>query len=224
MGPVALAELADLGLDLRREYAATNIVRRAAVAVDGEVLITSPLPGSGSFRPSGGSCRGSSSTRGSSTPRVTPERASCEGRRATEIELDGDGVTLTVVEGRSARRIRARVVIGADGSNSRTAEWLRGRPVDKQSRMIAVRAYYDGVEGPEDRADLYFSERSFPATSGSSPRARGRANVGIGTVLRTAPPATDHLRDLLLGLVRDDRAVAAGWARRGSRARWSGGR
>ncbi len=208
VGPVALAELADLGLDLRREYARTNIVRRASVAVDGEVLVTSPLPEVGELPPFG---------------RVVPRlildawivdaardagALLLEGQRATEMDLDDHGASLTVVEGRSARRLRARVVIGADGSNSRTAEWLRGRPVDKRSRMIAVRAYYDGVEGPEDRADLYFSERSFPGYFWIFPTGGGRANVGIGTVLRTAPPATDHLRDLLLGLVRDDRAVA----------------
>ena len=208
VGPVALAELAGLGLDLRRDYVATNVVRRAALAVSGEVLITSSLPDVGALPPFG---------------RVVPRleldawivdaaRAAgahlLEGLRATGIALDAEGVTLTAVEGRSTCHIRARVVIGADGSNSRTAEWLRGRPADKQRRMIAVRAYYEGVEGPPDRADLYFSERSFPGYFWIFPTSETRANVGIGTMLRTAPPSPDHLRDLLLALVREDRAVA----------------
>ena len=131
-----------------------------------------------------------------------------EGRRAAGIERDADGVSLLVNEGRSTRRVRTRMVIGADGSTSRAAEWLRGRPLDKRRRMIAVRAYYDGVEGPADRADLYFAERSFPGYFWIFPIGGGRANVGIGTVLRTAPPSAEHLRDLLLALVRDDPAIA----------------
>jgi menaquinone-9 beta-reductase len=208
VGPVALAELAGLGLDLRPDYGATNQVRRAALAVNGEVLITSSLPEVGALPPFG---------------RVVPRleldtwivdaaRAAgarlLEGQRAARMEHVADGVSLGIVEGRSTRSIRTRVVIGADGSTSRTAEWLRGRPLDKRRRMIAVRAYYDGVEGPSDRADLYFAERSFPGYFWIFPTGGGRANVGIGTVLRTAPPSADHLRDLLLALVREDRAIA----------------
>ena len=144
-----------------------------------------------------------------------------EGRRAAGMERDADGVSLVVNEGRSTRRVRTRMVIGADGSTSRAAEWLRGRPLDKRRRMIAVRAYYDGVEGPADRADLYFAERCFPGYFWIFPIGEGRANVGIGTVLRTAPPSAEHLRDLLLALVRGrsgDRAPAGrGAARREGR-------
>ena len=203
VGPVALAELAGLGLDRRLDYAATNVVRRAAVAVRGTMLHTSPLPrvaGLPAF--------------GRVIPRleldgwiVDAARAAGvsirEGWRASSIELDRDGVTVTAIKGSSSERIRARLLMGADGSNSRVAERLRGRPVDKQRRMIAVRAYYDGVEGPSDRADLYFSDRSFPGYFWIFPTGEGRANVGIGTVLRTAPPSTDHLRDLLLDRVLD---------------------
>ena len=208
VGPVALAELAGLGLELRPDYGATNQVRRAALAVNGEMLITSALPEVGALPPFG-----------RVVPRleldawiVNAARAAgarlLEGRRAAGIERDADGVSLLVNEGRSTRRVRTRMVIGADGSTSRAAEWLRGRPLDKRRRMIAVRAYYDGVEGPADRADLYFAERSFPGYFWIFPIGEGRANVGIGTVLRTAPPSAEHLRDLLLALVRDDPAIA----------------
>ncbi len=208
VGPVALAELAGLGLDSRPEWGTTNVVRSAALAVNGDVLITSSLPQVGA---------------GPSFGRVVPRleldawildaaRAAgarlLEGQRATAMEHVAGGVSVTATEGRSTRHVRARVVVGADGSTSRTAEWLRGRALDKQRRMIAVRAYYDGVEGPSDRADLYFSELSFPGYFWIFPTGGGRANVGIGTVLRTAPPSTDHLRDLLFALVREDRAVA----------------
>lgn len=208
VGPVALAELSGLGLDLLPEYAESNVVGAAAIAVDGEVLMTSAMPEVGGLP-----------RFGRVVPRleldawiVDAARAAgarlLEGRRLTGMERDADCVVLTTAQAGSVARIRARVVIGADGSTSRTAEWLRGRPLDKGRRMIAVRAYYDGVDGPADRADLYFSERSFPGYFWIFPLGGGRANVGIGTMLRTAPPSADHLRDLLIGMVRDDRAVA----------------
>lgn len=208
VGPVALAELTGLGLDRRLDYAATNVVQRAAVAVGGTMLHTSPLPRVAGL-PAFGRVIPRLELDGWIVDAARAAGASIrEGWGASAIELDRDGVTVTAIEGSSSERIRARLLIGADGSNSRVAERLRGRPVDKQRRMIAVRAYYDGVEGPSDRADLYFSDRSFPGYFWIFPTGEGRANVGIGTVLRTAPPSTDHLRDLLLGLVRGDRAVA----------------
>ena len=100
VGPVALAELSGLGLDLRPDYETTNAVRRAALAVNGEVLITSSLPEVGALPPYG---------------RVVPRldldawivdaardagARVLEGRRAVELEHVADGVSLTVAEGR----------------------------------------------------------------------------------------------------------------------------
>ena len=146
-----------------------------------------------------------------------------EGWRASAIELDRDGVTVTAIEGSSSERIRARLLMGADGSNSRVAERLRGRPVDKQRRMIAVRAYYDGVRRALGLCLWLFFLLFTPGDFWIFPTGEGRANVGIGTVLRTAPPSTDHLRDLLLGLGAVTARWPTDWARRGSRAKsWAG--
>ncbi len=60
------------------------------------------------------------------------------------------------------RTLRARLVIGADGSSSTISRQLRGGPPPDGSRIIAARAYYEDYEGPADRADLYFAGESFP--------------------------------------------------------------
>jgi len=41
------------------------------------------------------------------------------------------------------------------------ADLCGGSPA-RADRIVAVRAYYEGVTGPADRADLYFSSESFP--------------------------------------------------------------
>src|SRR5207249_503239 len=74
-------------------------------------------------------------------------------------------------------------------------------------RIIAVRGYYEGVQGSAEQADLYFSGNSFPGYYWLFPTDRGAANVGVGMVLETIPPTSDHLKDLLLELISKDESL-----------------
>src|SRR5207247_1812006 len=105
------------------------------------------------------------------------------------------------------RELRARLIVGADGSNSTVARVLRGVPAPSADRIIAMRAYYTGVRGPADRADLYFAAESFPGYYWLFPTGEDTANVGVGMVLETLPPVRDHLRDLLARLLERDHAL-----------------
>ena len=73
--------------------------------------------------------------------------------------------------------------------------------------MIAVRAYFDGVNGPADRADLHFSSAAFPGYAWVFPTGEDSANVGVGIVLRTLPKHSEHLPKLLANLINDDAAI-----------------
>jgi geranylgeranyl reductase family protein len=206
VGPVALAELELLGVDRLGTFTATNVVRRAAVHLDGRQIVERPFPTGHGFAPYG---------------RVIPrmgfdawvveaaERAGArivEDFHVTEIAQGPDGA-LAVKGARSGRTLRARIVIGADGSNSTVARALRGGSPPRADRIVAVRAYYAGVSGPPDRADLYFSSESFPGYYWLFPTEPDVANVGVGMVLETVPPTRDHLRDLLARLVDRDEAL-----------------
>ena len=57
---------------------------------------------------------------------------------------------------------------------------MRGSGPDDDDRIIAVRGYFEGVEGPHDRADLYFDSQSFPGYCWLFPVGNGVANVGLG--------------------------------------------
>ena len=205
VGPVALGELASLavgGLDFPR----SNIINRAGVHLDGQLLIERPFPEVEGFMPYG---------------RVLPRLdldawvlsiAERTGSRivhdfhASDFEYASDG-TVQVKSMHGNCTLRARVVVGADGSNSTIARLLRGGSPARADRIVAVRAYYERVTGPADRADLYFSSESFPGYYWLFATSADTANVGVGMLLDTVPPTRDHLRDLLNRLIDSDGAL-----------------
>jgi geranylgeranyl reductase family protein len=208
VGPAALVELEALGVTARAEYRRTNVIRQAAVHLDGTELIRRPLPEAEGLPPYG-----------RTIPRMQLDawvldvaRSSgaevVEGVRVTGFDVDGDGVTVAAERGKEPCTFRARLLIGADGSNSVVSRGLRGSVPADEDRIIAVRAYYEGDAGPDDRCDLYFTAESFPGYYWLFPTGDGHANVGVGMVLKTLPPTSDHLRELLLELVRSDPALS----------------
>jgi geranylgeranyl reductase family protein len=204
VGPVALAELDRLGVD-SPVLGRGNAVRRARLHLDGRELVERTFPGGGDYVPFGRVVR-----RVDFDASVV-EAAVREGARLHEgFHVDGlarsaDGST--TIESRTAPSLRARVVVGADGSNSFVSRWLRGGPPPRTDRIVAVRAYYAGIDGPADRADLYFSRDSFPGYYWLFPDSAETANVGVGMVQETLPRVRDHLRDLLARLVGRDEAL-----------------
>jgi menaquinone-9 beta-reductase len=197
-----------LGIGERPDYLRTNHVQEAALFLDGEELVVRSLP----------QVEGVPAL-GRVIPRVVLDQwlveaaidcgaALLDDQRVDEVRQEADGVRVIVRAGDATRSVRARVVVGADGSNSQIARMLRNRGPSKDRRIIAVRGYYAGVQGHAHRADLYFSRRSFPGYTWVFPTGEGGANVGVGMVLQTVPRATQHLRELLLELVREDRALA----------------
>jgi geranylgeranyl reductase family protein len=213
VGPAALIELEALGIAAGEGYARSNVIRQAAVHLDGRLLIRRALPEVEGL-PAFGRC----------IPRLTLDawcldaarRAGAtimEGMRVTGFDVRDDAVVVQAQQGTETRAIRARLLIGADGSSSTVSRVLRGSAPPSDDRIIAVRAYYDGDIGHADQADLYFAAESFPGYYWLFPTGGGRANVGVGMVLETLPPTSDHLRELLLGLVERDAALHARLAR-----------
>ena len=209
VGPTALVELEALGITARPEYATTNVVRHAALFLDGRELIRRRLPEVEQLPPYGrciprflldawllDAARGAGA-------RVM------EGWRVTGFDVDADGVAVHAEHGVERADLRARLLIGADGSSSAIGRELRGAGPADENRIIAVRGYYEGMSGPADRADLYFSGSSFPGYYWLFPTAATEANVGVGMLLETWPPTPDHLRTLLLDLVASDPALTA---------------
>lgn len=207
VSPVALLELKKLGITSFSEYRSTNIIREAALYLDGQKLIEHSIPqveGLPSY--------------GRVIPRIkldewilhAAHEAGAEvldGWRVIGFEQDIEGVRVLVEGTTEVRHFRTQLLIGADGSTSTIARLLRGQEPPRDDRIIAVRAYFEGIEGLPDQADLYFTAESFPGYYWLFPTSREAANVGVGMVLETIPLTSNHLRELLLRLIKVDAAL-----------------
>ena len=209
VGPAALAELAHLGVTDLPAYRATNIITAAALYLDGEELITRPIPQIAGLPPHG---RVISRMELDHWIFDSARKAGAEireGCRVTSFERRRTHVEVTVRSESGTRTLRGRVLVGADGSASTVARLMRGQGPCREDRIIGVRGYFEGVAGPEQQADLYFSRDSFPGYCWMFPTGRGTANVGLGMVPETLPPPEKHIREMLLGLIERDPAVRA---------------
>lgn len=209
VGPAALVELEQLGVTSSPEYKKSNVIGEAALYLDGEKLINQAMPRVDGLP-----------SHGRVLPRVVLDKlvfdaAQNAGARVLEncrlsaYEEQAGVVTVSVSSGGGKRSLHTRLLIGADGSESTVARLMRGcRPL-KDDRIIAVRAYFEGVKGSAHQADLYFSGDSFPGYYWLFPTGPGTANVGVGMVLETIPPTNDRLRDLLEELIKKDKSLRA---------------
>ena len=209
VGPAALQELDALGIGQEPAIRTGNVIREAGLFVDGRELIRHPIPEVESLP-----------TFGRVVPRLLLDDAILGAARSAgvsvvdatavaEYTVDADGVRADLNGPGGRRSVVVRALVGADGSSSTIARSLRGHVSERADRILAVRAYYEGVEGPADRSDLYFTGDSFPGYCWLFPTGPTTANVGVGMLLETLPPTTEHIRDLLMRLVANDRALHA---------------
>ncbi|MEV4704103.1 NAD(P)/FAD-dependent oxidoreductase [Actinoplanes sp. NPDC049316] len=107
------------------------------------------------------------------------------------IRRDGGSVVLD-------DRIRARVVIGADGAGSVVRRWL-GHPANPAGHLaIAIRGYAPAT-GEEQL--IKTTRQRWPAYAWSFPLGDGTANVGYGEVLRGTPLTKAYLLERLADLL-----------------------
>lgn len=209
VGPVAIAELQQLGIAGLEEFPKSNLINRASVYLDGEEIINRPIP-----RIEGVPFYG----------RVIPriildqwlfEKAKESGAtirentRLKNYSIDEKGVTAQIsTKGKRDSTLRAKIIIGADGSSSTVARIFYGTKPSNFDRILAVRAYYEGIDGPDDQCDLYFTEESFPGYYWLFPTGNGTANIGVGMVMETLPKNETHLNELLTSLIRKDKSLS----------------
>ena len=77
-------------------------------------------------------------------------------------------------------KIKAPVVIGADGTNSIVARKLGLYEMDIEHTSIAIRCYYSGVKGLSDQIELHYIKEVNPGYFWLFPIGGGKANIGIG--------------------------------------------
>lgn len=208
VGPVGLVELLRLGVTRQLAYQQTNKIFSASCYLDGEQLVSAPIPPIFGLPPFGrviprmqldqwilDAARGAGAT-------------IMEGYRVKDVQLQNDAVVVVAEHDKQTSRLRARLLLGADGSNSIVARVLRGHIPADHDRIVAIRAYYENVAGPHDQADLYFSGDSFPGYCWLFPTGKGSANVGVGVASQTMPQTKFELKSLLQQLIEHDHALS----------------
>ena len=111
-------------------------------------------------------------------------RAGVEVREGVQVEdvVRGnghvDGVLLRASDAPpgSAEPVRARIVVGADGRRSMVARRLGLLSEHRRLRKFAVRGYWEGMEGLEDRGEMHVGGRGY---CGIAPLSRDAANVAF---------------------------------------------
>ena len=78
------------------------------------------------------------------------------------------------------RLFRVRLVLAADGVNSRVARSAGLDSKGLQYRILAVRGYFKNVKGLRDSIEFYFMRRILPGYAWVIPLGRTLANVGLG--------------------------------------------
>ena len=130
-------------------------------------------------------------------------RRGIEMRRHTvrSVEQQPDGIHLD-------DDIRATVVIGADGSESVVRRMLNPEPPRSGTVALAFRGYIDVPAEAAGTQIITMTRRHWPAYAWSFPDGTGRANVGYGELLRSAPPTRaamlERMRSLLPGAENAD--------------------
>jgi geranylgeranyl reductase family protein len=208
VGPAALAEIERLGLLSHPVFQNANPIRRAALYLDGVKLIAQAVPQL-PHRSDHGLC----------IPRLALDNVILkgamasgarlvEGARVTGYEAEANYVSVKYQSQSREQQIKVRLLIGADGSSSIVARILRGGPLPRRDRIVAVRAYFENVDGPQEQAELYFSSSTFPGYCWLFPTGGTSANVGVGTLLETWPATKHQLNQLLSQVIQSDPAIA----------------
>ena len=207
VSPAALAEFERLDLSLHPVVRDANRIRHGALYVNGEKVIARPFPYVAGLR-----------DHGLCIPRMLLDNAVVqaavasgarliEEARVTGYETDTAGVTLFYQGIGGQNRLRARLLVGADGSSSLISRILRGTKPQRRDQIIAVRSYFEGVDGAEDQADLYVKSSPFPGYYWLFPIGTDSANVGVGVLLEAWRPSQEQLGQLIAQLIVSDPAI-----------------
>lgn len=108
-----------------------------------------------------------------------------------------DAVLSDTGAAKSAVRLSAKLIVGADGASSRVRNALGVSPQPPRRTGIAVRAYTSSVSVDPSRLCVSFDDGLRPGYGWLFPFADGTANIGVGMVVADRKTQSVSLHDLL---------------------------
>lgn len=206
VSPIALAELQHMGITQTENFAKANEIKQVGLFIKNDkVIINLTKPDHLPFH-------------ARIIPRIELDHWICNAARsvnATYIEsarVTGftikPGVAIAELkQGQKQISVRAKMIVGADGSSSTIARQMNGHCPDNEFQLLGLRSYYEDVNGPTDRVDIYFSEESFPGIFWMFPKGPAGANIGMAMVSKTMPTKPSRVKELLINHIHHNKDI-----------------
>ena len=206
VSPISLAELDRMGITQTQQFARTNEVKEVGLFIKNDkVLIPLSKPDHLPFH-------------ARIIPRIELDHWIYEAAKkagATYLEScrvvgysikPGVAVAALKQEQKSFS-LKAKIIIGADGSSSTIARQMNGNKPNDEFQLLGLRSYYENVNGPTNRVDIYFTEESFPGIFWMFPKGPSGANIGMAMVSKTLPVKPSHVKELLISHIQNNKAI-----------------
>ncbi len=203
VSPIALAELHAMGITGLEKFAKANEINKVGLFIkDDKVFIDLSKPDHLPFH-------------ARIIPRVeldhwiyeAAKKAGAvymESTRVTAYETNADAAVVQLKQGQKTLRIKTKLVVGADGSSSTIARQLHGAKPKDEFQLLGLRSYYENVNGPTDRVDIYFTGETFPGIFWMFPKGPDGANIGMAMVSKTLPHKPSHVKELLATHIKNN--------------------
>ena len=131
-----------------------------------------------------------------------------EGARVVNYETSENLVSVELKNGAAKSKLKSKIIIGADGSNSTVSRKLNGDKPSDRYQLLGLRVYYENINGPSDRCDIFFTGDNFPGLFWLFPVGTNTANIGSAMIASTLPPNKNHVTDLLQKQFRSNKSFA----------------
>lgn len=127
-----------------------------------------------------------------------------EGTRVVKYHIATNSVLVNLKNKNKKTTLKTKVIVGADGSNSTIARQLHGRKPKSEYQLLGLRAYYEDVNGPTDRVDIYFNKDCFPGIFWMFPKGEKGANIGIAMISKTLSNKPAHIKKILMSHIENN--------------------
>ncbi|MBC7874802.1 MAG: geranylgeranyl reductase family protein [Ferruginibacter sp.] len=206
VSPIALAELDSMGITQTRKFARSNEVKEVGLFIKNDkVFVPLSKPDHLPFH-------------ARIIPRIELDHWICEAaKKAGAVYLESARVVgfeilpnVAVAElkrGQTSFKVKAKILVGADGSSSTISRQLNGRKPCDEFQLLGLRSYYENVNGPTNRVDIYFTEESFPGIFWMFPKGPNGANIGMAMVSKTLPSKPSHVKEMLKQHIQSNKYI-----------------
>ena len=206
VSPIALAELDAMGISKWKQFSKANEISKVGLFIKNDsVFIDLSKPDKLPYH-------------ARIIPRIeldnwiynTAKKAGAiylENTRLINYTISDEAAFATLKQLKQTIKIKAKIIVGADGSSSTVARLMHGAKNSDEFQLLGLRAYYENINGPTDRVDIYFTGESFPGIYWLFPKGENGANIGMAMVSATLPYKASQVRNMLASHISNNNFI-----------------